>query len=199
MREEKYFNETLYKYRSLKDFRRFMDILVNERLYACKYSEMNDYMEGHYLYSSGSVTRNTIQELKHSKKRVGICSLSRVKKNDVMITHYADGGKGVVLGVRIKDKDVDVREIRYSGLPELEAVNGKTLEEKAKEILTHKTESWKYEKEIRAFTSKKYVKVEIKEIIFGPRIRRDDEKLIRDIVERMRLNVLCKEWDEVSD
>ena len=190
--------KTFHKYRSLKNFKRFMDILINERLYACKYSDMNDYMEGYYLCRSDSVTRDTIQELRNSKGNLRICSLSKISKNDVMVTHYSDGGKGIVLGVKIKDKNVDVRRVRYAGLPEFEKLEETTLEEKAKEILTYKTESWSYEDEIRVFTREEYVKIKIEEIIFGPKISPDDEKLIRDIVKRMKIKIKCKKWDEVG-
>ena len=37
---------TLYKFRSLQNLRRFLDILVNKRFYMAHYNEMNDPMEG---------------------------------------------------------------------------------------------------------------------------------------------------------
>ena len=40
----------LYKYRSIRNFRRFTEILLSNKLYAAKYSKMNDPMEGAYLY-----------------------------------------------------------------------------------------------------------------------------------------------------
>ena len=39
-----------YKYRSLSNLKRFIDILINNRLYAAKYIELNDPMEGFFLY-----------------------------------------------------------------------------------------------------------------------------------------------------
>ena len=38
----------LYKYRTLDDFQFVLDILVNKRLYAATFEEMNDPMEGFY-------------------------------------------------------------------------------------------------------------------------------------------------------
>lgn len=35
-----------YKYRSLDNFRNFIDILVNKRLYGAKYDSLNDPFEG---------------------------------------------------------------------------------------------------------------------------------------------------------
>ena len=39
---------TYYKYRNLKDFERFLDVVVNRRLYGAVYKELNDPMEGKF-------------------------------------------------------------------------------------------------------------------------------------------------------
>lgn len=41
--------EHYFKFRSLSNLKRFLDILVNERLYTSRYDELNDPMEGAYL------------------------------------------------------------------------------------------------------------------------------------------------------
>lgn len=41
-----------YKFRSLENIKRFLDILINERLYAARYDKLNDPMEGSYLVDS---------------------------------------------------------------------------------------------------------------------------------------------------
>ena len=43
----------LYKYRSLEDFKKLVDILINKRLYASHYKDLNDPMEGQYYYNDG--------------------------------------------------------------------------------------------------------------------------------------------------
>ena len=43
---------TLYKYRSLENLGRILDILLHERLYAANFKNLNDPMEGHYRYST---------------------------------------------------------------------------------------------------------------------------------------------------
>jgi hypothetical protein len=43
----------LYKYRSLKNFQFIADTLVNNRFYAATFSELNDPMEGLFLYAMG--------------------------------------------------------------------------------------------------------------------------------------------------
>ena len=42
--------EISYKYRSVDNFRNFVDIILNNRLYAASYQDLNDPMEGHYYY-----------------------------------------------------------------------------------------------------------------------------------------------------
>lgn len=56
----------LYKYRSLKDMKRFIDILMNRRLYASKYLDLNDPMEGFFLYDS-NVPRSIISKLRDER------------------------------------------------------------------------------------------------------------------------------------
>ena len=43
-----------YKYRSLSDWKRFVDIIVCNRLYAAYYEDLNDPMEGLYKQTSKS-------------------------------------------------------------------------------------------------------------------------------------------------
>lgn len=45
----------LYKYRSIENFQFFVDIILNKRLYAARYLDLNDPMEGHYIYADGVV------------------------------------------------------------------------------------------------------------------------------------------------
>lgn len=58
--------EYFYKYRSLANMKRFIDILMNRRLYACKYLDLNDPMEGFFLYDK-NVPRNVISKLRDER------------------------------------------------------------------------------------------------------------------------------------
>ena len=44
-------NETLYKYRSLTNLKRLIEIVLESKLYASRYKELNDPMEGYYTYT----------------------------------------------------------------------------------------------------------------------------------------------------
>lgn len=95
--------ELLYKFMSLSNFRRFVDILLYNRIYGATYRELNDPMECAFVHCFEE-DNNLYQQL----KRVRICSFMtdarNNDKNDVepynnilMWSHYADSHKGVCL------------------------------------------------------------------------------------------------------
>ena len=67
--------EHYFKFRSLQDLRRFVDIILNKRLFASRYNELNDPMEGVYLTDPRN--REVIRLLKTEKYRTRVCSLSK--------------------------------------------------------------------------------------------------------------------------
>lgn len=44
--------ELLYKYRSLENLERFLDIIIDKKLCGALYNEKNDPMEGYFQYDS---------------------------------------------------------------------------------------------------------------------------------------------------
>lgn len=85
----------LYKYKSLKQFEYFMDILTQNRLYGSTFKELNDPMEG--FFQSKNFTSEEWEKIKKAKDTVRICSLSKCHDNVLMWTHYADEHRGAVL------------------------------------------------------------------------------------------------------
>ena len=51
----------LYKYRALEPFRFFVDILLNKRFFAARYSDLNDPMEGQYLLRESGQINTDVQ------------------------------------------------------------------------------------------------------------------------------------------
>jgi len=173
----------LFKYRSLDSFEYLVDILAKERLYASKYSELNDPMEGQYLYESfGGVEEDMKETLKTRKQELRICSLSEKPDDTLMWSHYADGHSGVVIGVEVDDFTYDVRPVIYDGPAR---VTGHDADpEIAKEILSHKLEAWAYEREVRAFVDgKHYIQVDLRLIVCGRSMSNQDISLINELVE----------------
>ena len=102
-----------------------------------------------------------------------------------MWAHYANGHKGIAIGVRIDDNLYDVEDIIYNGILEVDNTNYRNLE--AKQILIHKLSAWNYEKEVRVFVNgDSFVNVEIVQIVIGSRTSQGDKSLIKSLV--MKLN-----------
>ena len=101
--------DILYKYKSLQNFKFFVDIILKKRLYASKYKDLNDPMEGQYYYREGELRREIKEKILSQKNEYRICSLSRINNNELMWSHYADGQRGVAVGVKIDDTKYTVR------------------------------------------------------------------------------------------
>jgi DNA-binding HxlR family transcriptional regulator len=173
----------LFKYRSFRPFEYLVDIIAKERLYASKYSELNDPMEGQYLYENfGGAEENMKETLKNRKQKLRICSLSEKPDDTLMWSHYADGHSGVVVGVEVDDFKYDIRSITYDGPARV--TQHRADPDIAKEILSHKLEAWEYEEEVRVFVdSKHYVEVDLELIVCGRSMSNQDKSIINDLVD----------------
>lgn len=106
---------TYYKYRSLRNLNRILDILINERLYAAKFQNLNDPMEGHYQYNA-DIDRNLKEQILSERDRTLICSLSRRSNIGLMWTHYADEGRGCCIELNVTSKSWRRIDVEYSEL-----------------------------------------------------------------------------------
>lgn len=172
----------LYKYRTLQNFKNFIDIVVNSRLYAAPYFDLNDPMEGHYLYSaSGDLDVGMRDLLKGEKEKLRILSLSRRSDIELMWAHYADGNKGVAIGVEVDQGKHISRPVVYEGPMVLDPRDLHT--NSAIDVLSRKLTAWVYEEEERVFvTQGQYVGVSVKEVILGSRMSNQDKSLIKNLV-----------------
>jgi len=184
----------LYKYRSIKNFKYFIDIIINQRLYASPYFDLNDPMEGYYLYSKGNnISEDILKKIKGEKEKIRICSLTRDCYNDLMWTHYADGHHGIVIGVEINKTHHEVRPIIYDGLLNVNDFNTFSQHRTAIEILSHKLSVWEYEQEERVFTNgKSFVNVEVKKIILGQRMSNFDKSIIKKLINKINQNIIVE-------
>ena len=181
----------LYKYRGIKELRYFVDIVLNQRLYAAPYFDLNDPMEGHYLYNKGELDSDVRNLIKGQKQKLRICSLSRVNDNELMWAHYSEGHRGVAIGVEINKNKHDVRPVEYDGLPQVGMLN--IHNSTAREILSHKLAVWSYEEEVRVFTDgKQYVDAEIKEVLLGRSMSTQDIGFVKKLVGSINPNIEVK-------
>lgn len=191
-----------YKYRSLDNFKFFMDILVNNRLYAAKYCELNDIREGIYSHD-GTLNKTLIRDIKDIKDDIRICSLSKTSKNQPMWAHYASNHTGVVVKIKVIDEYVQIKSVDYgtikTGISKDAISNNYST---ATDILVCKEKVWKYEEEIRVFKTvtdidpMAYVKIEIVEIILGKRISDYERDFLKNIISRMGIDIPILEYDE---
>lgn len=131
---------TLYKYRSLENLDRILDILLYERLYAANFKNLNDSMEGHYRYST-DVNKELRTQILDERNRTLICSLSKKKDIGLMWTHYANENKGCCIELQVTSPSWTMIEVDYKDkLPNITNV---------REILSVKGNVWSYEEEVR--------------------------------------------------
>jgi hypothetical protein len=180
--------EKLYKYRSLENFKNFVDIILKNRLYAAKYKDLNDPMEGQYYYSTGELNRDIKNKLLEEKGELRLCSLSKVNNNELMWSHYTNGQRGVALGLKIDNSIYTVKEIDYNGLAYIR--NDNFDDKTAIEILSHKLNVWNYEEEVRVFIrNNHFIDILVEDIIIGRAMSNSDFSLIRELVEKINPNI----------
>jgi Protein of unknown function (DUF2971) len=176
-----------YKYRELSDFRRFLQILFNQKMYAARFTKLNDPMEGVYLYEAHKAPEGVekfIKKARDGKLTYGILSLSEDYNNMLMWSHYAKSHEGVVIGVKINDPRAEVFKIEYTDA--LDFPDGGSEEDNIKLLLLRKAKVWEYEKEVRVLTKdKEFVGIEICELFLGYKIDKETEKLIMKIAEKL--------------
>jgi hypothetical protein len=190
--------EVLYKYRSLDNFKNFVDIILKNRLYAAQYKDLNDPMEGQYYYHQGELNRTIRDKILEEKGTLRILSLSRINNNQLMWSHYADGHKGIAIGVKIDNEKYDVQPIEYDGIVTIRNsdYNGQT----AREILRHKLEVWSYEEEVRVFQrNQMFIDVKIEQIILGQRVSNQNVGLIRDLLDKINPEIHIIRAEELME
>lgn len=187
----------LYKYRDLKNFRFFVDILVNQRLYACSYREMNDPMEGEYLYYNGELDKEMQEAIYGRKNQIKICSLSRDADIPLMWAHYSDGGRGIVVEVEIDDLNTDARAINYTSEPLTVQARGLNYNTPFA-ILSRKDSCWEHEKEMRIFKDHgdSFVKVKVLRIITGQVMSPAEHEFIEKVVRAIDNNIRVEKVED---
>ena len=156
-------------------------------------------MEG--IFKHRGLHNNILKKLKNDKEKMRICSLSEKCNDALMWAHYANGERGIIIGINRNSirNGYDIKPIQYQGIPYYDSEDNIIVED----ILSYKKEEWKYEKEVRVFTRDEYVNVEIEEIILGSRIRPSNEQRIRDLIgktmhsDRIRIEKLENVLDRV--
>ena len=181
-----------YKYRNLngKNWEYLLDIILNNRLYCSKYNQLNDPMEGFYI-SRERLPQNLRDNILNQKSNYRICSLANEDTNKLLWAHYANGFKGVVIGIKTKEP---VQSVIYEGLHELDNLLIRPNQD-ISSIFLHKLEEWNYENESRIIldTQSEYVEIKVVEIIFGLRTNQNTKELLISIVRELNRNIIIKQ------
>lgn len=180
----------LYKYRDITNFRFFVDILLNKRLFGALYDDLNDPFEG-ILYSDLKVSRERKQVLREERGKCRICSLSKVHDDNLMWAHYANGHRGCCIELSVKpSKYWQKLDVDYSERP-LAITENTTVEE----LLSHKLSPWRYEEEVRYVSQNgsKYLNIQITRIYLGYQMNQDDKTFIKKLVQKLAPGVTVEE------
>ncbi|WP_445946223.1 DUF2971 domain-containing protein [Shewanella sp.] len=190
----------LYKYRAFSNFENLVDIIVNSRLYAASYDKMNDPMEGGYSFPK-TYSDEQIKELETVIGKQKFCSLSASNNIDLMWAHYANGNRGICIGVTLKEtRRAGVAYwVNYDGPPNLIHRCDQDTQDRARKILRHKSDCWGYEEEVRIFSNDGHlVDVEIKEIIFGKRADSQLKPLVEALVKAFLPKAVVLTQDDLA-
>lgn len=174
---------TYYKFKSLEHPEYLFDIVVKKRMYMGQFDKMNDPMEGVY-YSNDFLHA----ELGNTKRACRFCSLSKNYRHNLMWSHYANNHYGYCVQLSIDEEAYDIRKICYSShVPEYR--EGET---DIKDLLTHKFNDWKYEKEYRLFQdNSEYINdLSIQQIIFGVNVKERDFNLYKELINEIDRSII---------
>lgn len=181
----------LYKYKSLANFEFVADILLNKRLFAADFKNLNDPMEGDLNrdYTSSEYYKIITDEM----SKIKMCSLSSDMNNPILWAHYADGFKGICIEVEIDESILTPYEITYSEFNPIPSEGYRGFQGKDEEMTPHdwamtalrgKYEAWTYENEYRLFSDSKYISegLTITAIYIGLRTSEVYKKLIHQLL-----------------
>lgn len=202
-----------YKYRSLEDLERILDIIVNKRLYGAVYKELNDPMEG--KFNKEGLKKDDFEDIYSHLKRTRICSLLAKQEgqefpNDyLMWSHYANSHTGCCIELSItKQYNNGWKLLKVSYQDILPKVAGE-IKDKINAILSVKTPLWKNENEVRAIkiydenkfnSNSPFYHIKIKSIYLGYKVTKEKcdfyKKLISSIDKSIVIYRIREEQDK---
>ena len=188
-----------FKYRSLTDLKRALDIIVNKRLYGAKYLSLNDPMEGQFDFDlSEKFPHPALQQLFDDRAKTRICSLSKksnskdIPNNGILWSMYADEHRGCCIEVEVDDPEWRKVNVYYSKLPPIvDSPNVQVID-----ILSIKFNQWEYENEVRYINTDPktpYMKVRIKAVYLGCRVDKEDVEFYTSLIKSIDKKITVRQ------
>ncbi|MFM5248397.1 DUF2971 domain-containing protein [Aeromonas hydrophila] len=172
----------LYKYRSIDDLWRTLDIILNHRVWCSSWDALNDPLEGRYEAFFGS---KFIDKVNKKRNEWRICALSESIDNFLLWSHYAAGHKGIAIEIEISETHQDLAKITYSPFsPLFTEVSESNLEQR--HLFEVKSKEWMYEEEFRIICKEEYFKLPnpIRKIYIGPKVPLDRVEVLKSILPK---------------
>lgn len=174
----------LYKFRSLNNFDRIVDILTNNKFHLSNWNDLNDPMEGYFQYiicNTDLIYKEKIERFISSKNELKICAFSSKYHPILLWTNYADQHKGIAIEITLNPVKVkNLYKITYGkNIPELNFDSNPT----PIDVLSRKIKFWSYEKEYRYIDYTDSTSVgKITGIYFGIRTELYYKNLIHNLI-----------------
>ena len=194
---------TYYKYRSLDDLERILDIIVNNRLYGAVYKTLNDPMEG--KFNKNGLNKNDLNEIYAYLNRTRICSLLTKQDNQefpndyLMWSHYANSHTGCCIALNVTKQhngSWELKKVKYK--EELPIVEG-DIKDRVYGILSVKKPIWNEEHEVRAIriyedndkfnTNSPFYHIKIKAIYIGCKVTSKKCEFYKKIISSINPNI----------
>jgi hypothetical protein len=183
--------EIFYKYKSVQDLKRFLELVYSQKLYAPRLEELNDAKEGAYHYPKGS----SVDERKEFRRLLDntyTCSLSKLKNNGHMFAIYGDSHKGCCIELTVTANSWENVDVTYqSKMPTISTVSKKSISE----VIKIKSPQWGDEEEVRYYKTlpdnkqKQYLAVRILRIMFGVKVSKKDFSLYKSAIYGINPNI----------
>lgn len=167
-----------YKLRTLGQFERIADILVNNRLFCSKLQDLNDPMEGFFHANIKGKGFSTLY-VKDDQRR--ICSLSGSIQSIKLWSQYGDDHKGIAIRFEPEalPQKVTYSNQLYTFSKEEHLTNSETLT---------KLREWEYEDEYRYISPKdQFLLGSVTGIVFGIRTPEASRSLIQKIADSLKI------------
>ena len=179
-----------YKFRSSSQWPFALDIIFNSRLYCSDWRNLNDPMEGMFVYSyrssEGRDYKEEVAQIIEKKKRLKLCSLSKTFDCHLLWAHYASGFDGLAIEVELPDHSPVVKTVEYRGV--FASVSFDTpmpADRVAEQVLSSKYQEWSYEQEVRVLQQDEWFKLSrpVSHVIAGHRMNPAMFEALRIICE----------------